>query len=545
MTVAAHRELERKYELPDGAKARIDWSVLEGYTVTDAAVEHRMEAVYYDTASMALHRHHVALRLRRGGADDGWHVKLRETDGRYEAQFPLLEQAPERMPDAVRHLVGALTGGQPLHRIATLHTIRRVLSIAGVSGEQVGEVAIDDVEAVDHRTGTHRSWSEWEVELTDGAAPEEHQHRIFSAVEQALFAVGGRPSSSQAKIARALGAEGLTPGDDDDVPVPADGTTASTTGAKGQDSGRQESAHKATGADLMVTVLGQLAEQSVLWDLKARLEVPDAVHQLRVTSRSMRSLLKAGAPFFAGDSAAELDGRLRELARALSGARDAEVTAELLPARIAALNAAVDPTAAQALQHSAEQEAAEAAATVRGHLSNPEHLRLLADVQAFAEAPPLTEKCRHLPAGKVVNSLLRRALRKVVRVGERGMTAEDSGAETDPGQRLEHLHEVRKAVKRVRYVNAILKRSGFAPGTSVAHAAADAKAHQEVLGEIMDAGVLAGWLERAAESSKGTGEDRYAVGLLHGAELAAVRAGVEDGHEIVAELVAQLRHDLT
>lgn len=544
MTVAAHRELERKYELPDGAKAQIDWSVLEGYTITDAAVEHRMEAAYYDTASMALHRHHVALRLRRGGADDGWHVKLREADGRYEAQFPLLEQAPERMPDAVRHLVEALTGGQPLHPIATLHTIRRVLSIAGVSGEQVGEVAIDDVESVDHRTGTHRSWSEWEVELTEGTTAQEHQHRIFSAVEQALFAVGGRPSSSQAKIARALGAEDVAPGDDD-VPLPADGTTATTTGAKGQDSGTQESAHKATGADLMVTVLGQLAAQVVLWDLKARLEVPDAVHQLRVTSRSIRSLLKAGAPFFAGDSAAELDVRLRELARALSGARDAEVTAELLPARVAALNAAVDPTAAQALQHTAEQQAAEAAATVRGHLSDPKHLRLLADVQAFAEAPPLTEKCRHLSAGKVVNSLLRRALRKVVRVGERGVAAEDSGAETDPEQRLEHLHEVRKAIKRVRYVNATLKRSGFTPGTSVAHAAADAKAHQEVLGEIMDAGVLAGWLERTAESSKGTGEDRYAVGLLHGAELAAVRTGVEDGHEIVAELVAQLRHDLT
>jgi CHAD domain-containing protein len=543
MTVAAHRELERKYELPDGAKARIDWSVLEGYTITDAAVEHRMEAAYYDTASMALHRHHVALRLRRGGADDGWHVKLRETDGRYEAQFPLLEQAPERMPDAVRHLVEALTGGQPLHPIATLHTIRRVLSIAGVSGEQVGEIAIDDVESVDHRTGTHRSWSEWEVELTEGTTAQEHQHRIFSAVEQALFAVGGRPSSSQAKIARALGAEDATPGDDD-VPLPADGTTATTTRAKAQDSGRQESAHKATGADLLVMVLGQLAAQLVLWDLKARLEVPDAVHQLRVSSRSIRSLLKAGAPFFAGDTAAELDVRLRELARALSGARDAEVTAELLPARIAALNAAVDPTAAQALQHTAEQQAAEAAATVRGHLSDPKHLRLLVDVQAFAEAPPLTEKCRHLSAGKVVNSLLRKALRKVVRVGERGVAAEDSGAEIDPEQRLEHLHEVRKAVKRVRYVHATLKRSGFTPGTSVAHAAADAKAHQEVLGEIMDAGVLAGWLERAAASSKGTGEDRYAVGLLHGAELAAVRTGVEDGHEIVAELVAQLRHDL-
>lgn len=549
MTVAAHREIERKYELPDGARAHVDWAVLEGYTVDDAAVEHRLEAVYYDTADLVLHRHQVALRRRRGGVDEGWHVKLREEGGRYEAQFPLLAGSPGRMPAAVRHLVAGLTAGQSLHPIATLDTTRRVLSVADDAGGPVAEIAIDEVKAVDRRSGTQRAWSEWEVELIDGTAAQEHQHRIFTAVEQVLFAAGGRPSASQAKIARALGAEDDTGPEGDDVPGPAHPTTATASGGTGQKAAKRKSAQKtgkkASGAELLVTVLGQLAGQLVLWDFKARLGVPDAVHQMRVSSRSMRSLLKAGAPFFDGDAAAELDGRLRELARALSGARDAEVTAELLPARVEALGGRVDPVAARALQDSAEEQAEAAAATVRRNLRHRKHLQLLADVQAFAVDPPLTEKCRHLSARKVADRLLRRALRKVVRVGERGAAAEDSGAETAPGQRLEHLHEVRKAVKRVRYVHATLQRSGFTPGKSVARAAADAKAHQEALGEIMDAGVLAGWLERTATASKGAGGDRYAVGLLHGAELAAVRAGVEDGHEGVAELVAQLRWDLS
>jgi CHAD domain-containing protein len=556
MIAVTHREIERKYELPDGAKAGIDWSVLQGYTVTDAAVEHRLEAVYYDTTDMALHRHHVALRRRRGGVDDGWHVKLSEAGARYETQFPLLEQAPQRMPDAVRHLLEGLTGERPLHPIATVSTIRRVLGVTEVSGAPVAEIAIDDVEAVDHRSGTERAWSEWEVELADGTVAEEHQHRIFTAVETALFAAGGRASTSESKITRALGAEDDTEGDAKDMAVPAERTSGQepekdsgkhssrTAGRKSESGTGKKAGPRVTGAEVLRTVLGQLAGQLVLWDLKVRLDAPDAVHQMRVTSRSMRSLLKAAAPFLEGEAAAELDVRLRELARALSGARDAEVTAELLPSRVEALGGQVEPAAAKGLQHTAEQQAETAAATVRGHLSNPKHLRLLADVQDFAANPPLTEQCQNLSARKMADKLLRRALRKVVRVGAHGVSAEDTGAQADRAHRLEHLHEVRKAVKRVRYVNAVLKRAGFTPGGSVAHAAADAKAYQEVLGEIMDAGVVADWLERTAEAYRGTGEDRYAIGVLHGAELVAVHNGIENGHQIVTDLLTQLREDL-
>lgn len=554
MIAVTHREVERKYELPDGAKTRIDWGVLEGYTVVDAAVEHRLEAVYYDSADMALHRHHVALRRRRGGADDGWHVKLHEKNGRYETQFPLLPEAPERMPDGVRHLLEGLTGARPLHPIATVRTTRRVLDITtGVTGAPVAEIAIDDVEAVDQLTGTARGWSEWEVELTDGTAAEEHQHRIFTAVEHALFAAGGRPSTSRSKITRALGAEdepedlaGSTEGKPGQEPENgSENPSGRTAGQKTKPETGKKAGPQVTGAQVLATVLGQLAEQLVLWDLKVRLDARDAVHQMRVTSRSMRSLLKAASPFLDGQTAQEMDVRLRELARALSGARDAEVTAELLPTRVQSLDGQVDPAAAQVLQHTAEQQAAAAAATVRGQLSNPAHLRLLADVQAFAADPPLTEQCQHLSARKMADKLLRRALRKVVRVGTHGVAAEDSGTETGPEQRLEHLHEVRKAIKRVRYVNATLKRAGFEPGTVVAHAAADAKKHQDVLGEIMDAGVVAEWLQRTAASSQGSEMDRYALGLLHGAELAAVRTGVQNGHDIVTDLITRLRQDLS
>ncbi|MFF0991402.1 CHAD domain-containing protein [Kocuria nitroreducens] len=97
---------------------------------------------------------------------------------------------------------------------------------------------------------------------------------------------------------------------------------------------------------MLHTVLAQLAEQLVLWDLEVHLDAPGAVHRMRVTSRSTRSPFQAAVPFLEGKTARELDARLRGLPRTLSGARNAEVIPELLPSRVDALGGQVDPTAA-------------------------------------------------------------------------------------------------------------------------------------------------------------------------------------------------------
>lgn len=549
--MTAHREVERKYEVPEGAETRIDWSSLKGWTVSADPSEHHMEAVYYDTEDMALARRLVALRRRRGGSDDGWHVKFDEPTGRQELQFPL-PATPDRMPEDVRELLAGLTAGRPLRPVATLRTTRQVLRISDAAQVDVAELAVDVVEAVDERTGTERSWSEWEVELVDGTVAQERQDEIFGAVEEAIFAVGGKPSASRAKIARALGAE--------DGGEPAAGREEGSGGRPG-DSTEQQKARKpdrkspkqkagkkkagkkdgATAGDVLTTVLGELAEQLVLWDFKVRLDVPDSIHQMRVTSRSLRSLLKVARRFLEGDVARELDARLRELARELSPARDAEVVAGMLAGRAERLDGRVSPTAAAVLQGTAEEQARTAAGTVRRHIATREHLQLLADVQALAADPPLSDKCTRLSAREGSDALVRRALGKVVRVAERDVAAE-AGASDD--EKLAHLHDVRKAVKRARYVGALLTAAGFRPGKSVRRAASDAEEYQDALGRVMDAAVLEQWLARTARQLEGSGEDRYAVGVLHGAELTHLRAGVEHGTETVAVLLSQLREDL-
>ena len=547
MTAVAHREVERKYEFPEGAEARVDWSTLEGYTVSAEPVEHRMEAVYHDTEDMALGRRLVALRRRRGGADDGWHVKFQGADGRHELQVPLL-RTPDRMPASVRNLLAGLTGGQELRPVATLRTVRQVHRISDSTGAAVAELAVDVVDAVDERTGTARSWSEWEVELLDGTVPEERQEQIFAAVEAVVFAAGGKPSTSRAKIARALG-------EDDDAPAgpgrkqdekQPEGRSGKKAGSGTKNKKNKKNKNKAGrkgkpagGPDVLRAVLGELAEQLVLWDFRVRLDVPDAVHQMRVTSRSLRSVLRAAEPFFDGAAAEELDARLRELARTLSAARDAEVTAELLAGRVEALEGRVGPAAAESLRQRAEEEARTAAAKVRRHVTGQEHLRLLADVQDFAARPPLTEECTRLSGREVADAVVHRALRKVVRVAE----AELAGAPGGEGQ-LEHLHDVRKAVKRVRYVDAVLGRTGHRPGKQLRRAARDAEDYQDELGRILDAAVVERWLAGTAAALGRSGADRYAVGALHGAEVLRLRAGTDGGADVVGVLLSQLREDL-
>lgn len=659
MTATTHREIERKYELPEGAGTRVDWGLLEGLGVAAEPVEHRMEAVYYDTEDMALGRRLVALRRRRGGADDGWHVKHHEPSGRHELQVPLL-RSPERMPAAVRGLLAGLTGGRPLVPIATLRTVRRVLVLRGPEGTDLAEVAADDVEAVDERTGTVRTWAEWEVELLDGTLPEQRQEEVFAAVEAVLRAAGGRPSASRAKIARALGAEDPEEGTavDDDGAAAADGggrpQQGSGTEGKGtkdkkdkgkdkdKDKGRGEKGEKSrggkkrsirpessgatgdgtdsgakhsstqaegrekpgaerdrtgaadagsapangagpgTGEELLRTLLGELAERLVLWDFKARLAVPDAVHQMRIGSRSLRSVLRAAAPLLEGTAGEELALRLRELARALSAARDAEVTAELLPARAAELGGGVPAAGVASLRRTAQEQAEKATAGVRRRLGGREHLQLLADVQAFAAAPPVTDVARALPARDAADRMLVRSLHRVERVARRALEEEvagaagqgagpdvggatgapsagqdsgrstgagpdsgtDAGADAELRWHLGHLHSVRKAVKRVRYVEAALRGAGVRPHKAVRRAAADAHEYQDALGRIMDAVVLEQWLARTARSLRTARQDRYAVGLLHGAELVRLRTGADGGRELLEVLLAQLEEDL-
>ena len=84
----------------------------------------------------------------------------------------------------------------------------------------------------------------------------------------------------------------------------------------------------ATRTDPIHRAVAEQVDQLVEWDRAVRADVYDSVHQMRVTTRKIRSLLQASEGAFGiSDDAWVLD-ELRQLASVLGVARDAEVLAE-------------------------------------------------------------------------------------------------------------------------------------------------------------------------------------------------------------------------
>ena len=85
--------------------------------------------------------------------------------------------------------------------------------------------------------------------------------------------------------------------------------------------------------------MAQYVEEMLVWDRAVRDDVDDSVHQLRVITRKIRSLLKDSHDSFGiADRAWVLD-ELRELAGVLGVARDAEVLAERYERELSRLDA--------------------------------------------------------------------------------------------------------------------------------------------------------------------------------------------------------------
>ena len=199
-------EIERKYDVAGQRTPRLKLHKLKNFTVGDP-VEHEMSATYYDTADLALAHAKVAVRRRTGGSDDGWHVKYQAGQMRGELHYEPLKTSAQRIPAALRKVLTGLTLGEELTPVATINTHRTVYPVLGEDG-QYAELCLDAVSARDERGRVTREWSECEVELTRDDLTQKQARTVFEAVESVLYAAGAAPSSSVAKIARALGQDG-------------------------------------------------------------------------------------------------------------------------------------------------------------------------------------------------------------------------------------------------------------------------------------------------------------------------------------------------
>jgi hypothetical protein len=208
-------EIERKYDViePAGEPAFVGVGPI---AVVESPEVRELDAVYYDTADLALARARVALRRREGGPDAGWHIKRDVEEGRSEQHWPLGGdggvdagdsggEGKASVPAALLEEVRELTGGAALVPVARVRNHRVVRRLLDAAGYPVAEHCDDHVTAENLLTGGTQSWREWEVELA-AAAPDSRKARteLLDGLEAVVLAAGGIVATSSSKLERTL-----------------------------------------------------------------------------------------------------------------------------------------------------------------------------------------------------------------------------------------------------------------------------------------------------------------------------------------------------
>jgi inorganic triphosphatase YgiF len=405
-------EIELKFQVPAARRMAVQRAV-----ATATARRTRLQAIYFDTAALALARADLALRLRKEGRV--WLQTLKGRDGlmsRLEHDVSLPAQTGVPALDVTRHagtpagdalaaVLATLPGGaaelQPLYRtdVTRLHRLVR-------HGGAVVELAYDRgrLMAGERQQGI----DEIELELKAGE-PAALVALALRWVQRFGLWWDVRPKSEQG-VRLALARE----------QVPA-------VKAQGPAWRRGETTpHQALVTALQLALAQALPNAAELASGRGQ---PEHLHQLRVALRRLRAALRLFAPWSGDPEAAlALEAAWREPFALLGAARDADVLAQTLQPRLQAAGAPdvewPQPPASQAPGD-----------CLRGLAFNT----LLLQTLAFTLRAPA-------PDGATTG--LRDAARGLLRPAWRRLLRDvDAFAETDAQGR----HRLRKRLKRLRY----------------------------------------------------------------------------------------------
>lgn len=276
------------------------------------------------------------------------------------------------------------------------------------------------------------------------------------------------------------------------------------------------------------------------WDRAVRDETDDAVHRMRVSARTLRSVVQIYSPCFAPDARSEINGTLRRLGRRLSPARDAEVLHDLLAERVAELpsdlTAVLPRKTIKRLTRTTTKDYASARADLLEAMGSPEHqadldrLGELAEIETVPLADDLTSA--HLDdAGAALAPFVTRRVDEIVSM------AKGATAAIEAKERNEQLHELRKEAKRVRYaVTAVRDATGLDLGSDVTERVRIAKKLQRALGDHHDSVMLQRLLLRAARRARKKDENAFGYGILYAREAAVQDKAVAKAERHLARI---------
>ena len=247
----------------------------------------------------------------------------------------------------------------------------------------------------------------------------------------------------------------------------------------------------------MHRAVAEQVEQLLVWDRAVRADAYDSVHQMRVTTRKIRSLLQASEGAFGISDDAWILDELRQLAAVLGVARDAEVLAERYEKALDELpGELVRGPVRERLVDGAKKHYKSGLRRSLTAMRSQRYFRLLDALEGLVAAePPPTQAGEEL-AQLTIDSAYRR-VHKAAKRARTGRGRED---------RDEALHRIRKGAKRLRYT---------AAATGEGKVSDRAKTIQTLLGDHQDSVVSRTHLSHQAEAAHAAGEDTFTYGLLY------------------------------
>jgi CHAD domain-containing protein len=456
-------EVERKFEVVESTVSP-SFEGLSSVLRVERSQAQQLDAVYFDTPSHDLAAHHITLRRRTGGSDAGWHLKLPAgPDARTEVRAPLGDETDaDAIPEELLDVVLAIVRDRPVRPVARITTSRTVDLLYGHDGAPLAEFCDDQVTAQAGPEGDEQRWREWELELAEGVGRD-----LLDRLTNRLLDAGAAPAGHGSKLARVLESAGAA--EDEEFEPPADPV------------------HRA---------VAEQVEQLLVWDRAVRADVDDSVHQMRVTTRKIRSLLQASEGAFGiSDDAWVLD-ELRQLAAILGVARDAEVLAERYERTLDELPAElVRGPVRERLVDGAKKHYTAGLRRSLIAMRSRRYFQLLDALEGLVAIEPPPAPPGEEPAQLTIDAAYRR-IRKAAKAAAGAADADKDEA----------LHRIRKGAKRLRYT---------AAATGDDKVSDRAKTIQTLLGDHQDSVVSRTHLSRQAEAANTAGEDTFTYGLLY------------------------------
>ncbi|MCY3801673.1 MAG: CYTH and CHAD domain-containing protein [Chloroflexi bacterium] len=467
---------EREVKLEVGSFAYSPrYSILDD-TVVTALPRREIVTEYWDTDDYRLVRWGCTLRFRPG---DGWKVKIpkdRKLVGLERDEIRIAGESDSPPADAL-DLIRAFARGSPVKRVARLRTLREGLRFADSRGGVVAELDYDTVEARQNGSVT-ASFGEIEVEL----GPEAPDSILETAVRR-LQADGAGDIVKVPKLARALGSQ-----------LNVSSFPAAPRTRK-----------KAAARSVIKDSIGAAVQRFVMNLPGLYLDEDiEAVHQVRVAARRLRSNLRTFQPLLDPGWRRHLRSELRAFATRLGPIRDADVLRERLR-RDAALIPELDGDSLKGILADLERERGQARGKMIEALRDERTNRLL-DLLDGAARNPKTLPEADRPARKLLPKLAAKPWRRLHR-------ATVAAGRNPPD---EVLHDIRLKAKQTRYAADAVEPAVGRPAAEFAKAVSRV---QETLGDHRDALGAAEWLK--SRSAAHDHEVAFAAGQLAGLQLAA------------------------